>query len=559
MSLAPAAYARVYGPTTGDRIRLGDTSLRIAVEGDDQARGDEFLAGFAKTDRDGLMARADATAVDLAITQVVLVDPVLGVRKTAIGIKDGRIHAIGRAGNPDTMDDVEVLIGTDTAVVSGEGLIATAGTVDPHVHLLSPRLVDAALAAGCTTLVIQDYGPVWNLGTGPVGALRHVHAALDASPINTLMLARGSSSRPEGLVQMIAAGAGGLKIHEDVGAHPTAIETALAVCDEHDVQLCIHTDGLNESMTVAETLAVVDGRTLHAFHIEGTGGGHVPDLLALAGHPHILTSSTNPTLPFGRNTAAEHAPMIEHVHVLHADLPNDAALARDRVRPATMAAESVLHDRGVIPMISSDSQGMGRIGESLRRAFQTASVVRDAFGPDTDDGHDNQRVLRFLAKCTVNPAIAHGIADHVGSLEVGKLADVCLWDPAWFAVKPSLVLKSGFPTWGEVGDPNAAIAVAQPTRVAPQIGALGLAPARLSAAFVSTLSLAEGGADLLPTGKVRLPVRGTRGIGAAEMIRNHRLATITVDPSTHRVSMDGEEIGLPPVDSVPLSGRYLFG
>jgi len=559
VSLPPAAYARVYGPTRGDRVRLGDTSLSVLVERDDQARGEEFLAGFAKTDRDGLMARAGADAVDLAITQVLVLDPILGVRKTAIGVKDGRIAAIGRAGNPDIMDDVDVVIGTDTAIVSGEGSIATAGAVDPHVHLLSPRLVDAALAAGCTTLVIQDYGPVWNLGTGPVGALRHVHAALDAAPINTLMLARGSSSRPEGLIRMIEAGAAGLKIHEDVGAHPTVIDTALTVCDAYDVQLCIHTDGLNESMTAAETLEVVAGRTLHAFHIEGTGGGHAPDLLSLAGHAHILTSSTNPTLPYGRNTVAEHGPMIDHVHVLHADLPGDAMLAAARVRPETMAAEAILHDRGVIPMISSDSQGMGRIGESLRRALQTASVVRDAFGPEGSHDHDNERVLRFLAKCTINPAIAHGIADHVGSLEVGKLADIVLWDPAWFAVKPNLVLKGGFPAWGEVGDPNAAIAVAQPTRIAPQIGALGAAPARLSVAFVSAAALAEGGADQLPTAKVRIAVRGTRDVTAADMVRNTTLGEVTVDPRTHRVRLDGDEIALPPVDEVPLSGRYLLG
>ncbi|MCX6412947.1 MAG: urease subunit alpha, partial [Actinobacteria bacterium] len=307
MTLPADVYARVYGPTTGDRIRLGDTSLWVEVERDDQERGNEVMAGFAKTARDGLMAQATTEAVEIAVTQVVIIDPILGVRKTAIGIRDGRIVSIGRAGNPDIMDGVDVVLGTDTAIVSGEGLIATAGAIDPHVHLLSPQIVPQALAAGFTTLVIQDYGPVWNLGTNPIWALKHIHAALDQSPINTLMLTRGSSSRPETLERMLLAGAGGLKIHEDVGAHATALETALRVADQYDVQLCVHTDGLNECLTVEDTLALIAGRTLHAYHIEGTGGGHAPDVMRLAGEPNILTSSTNPTFPFGINTAAEHA------------------------------------------------------------------------------------------------------------------------------------------------------------------------------------------------------------------------------------------------------------
>lgn len=557
MTLSPDAAARVYGPTTGDRIRLGDTSLVITVDRDDQPRGDEVLGGFAKTARDGLLVRAGDDAVDIAITQVVVLDPVLGVRKTAIGIRDGRIVAIGRAGNPDLMDDVDVVLGTSTAIVSGEGLIATPGAIDPHVHLLSPRLIDQAFAAGFTTLVIQDYGPIWNLGTNPVWALQHVHAALDAAPLNTLMLARGSSSRPESLETMIEAGAAGLKIHEDVGAHPTALATAFDVCEQYDVQLCVHTDGLNESMTVAETLAVADGRTWHAFHVEGTGGGHAPDLVRIVGRPGVLTSSTNPTLPYGVNTVAEHGPMIRHVHVLRDDLPGDAALAADRVRPGTMAAEGVLHDLGLIHMLSSDSQGMGRVGETLRRAFQTASVLRDARGPEGPD--DNARVLRFLAKCTVNPAIAHGIADHVGSLGIGRIADIVLWDPAWFAVKPTLVLKAGFPAWGEVGDPNATIAIAQPTSIGPQIGALGRAPSRLGTAFVSAASMASGAAENLPTDKARIAVRGTRGLRASAMIRHAEHAHVDLDPHTGAVTVDGEPVAVDAVQDVPLSMRYLLG
>ncbi|MCX6391569.1 MAG: urease subunit alpha [Actinobacteria bacterium] len=557
MSLDPQAYARVYGPTVGDRVRLGDTSLVIEVEADDQERGNEVLGGFAKTARDGLMAQATLDAVEIAVTQVLAVDPILGVRKTAIGITDGRIVAIGRAGNPDIMDGVDVVLGTDTAIVSGEGLIATAGSIDTHVHLLSPRICDQALAAGFTTLVIQDYGPVWNLGTNPVWALRHVHAALEQTPLNTLMLARGSSSRPEPLERMLAAGAAGLKIHEDVGANATALDMALRVADAHDVQVCMHTDGLNEGLLVDDTLRVIDGRTIHAYHIEGTGGGHAPDVMRLAGEPNVLTSSTNPTFPYGINTAAEHAAMVELVHVLREDLPGDHQLALDRVRPATMAAEDVLHDLGLIHMTSSDSQGMGRIGETLRRTFQLASVMKDARG--ADGPNDNGRVLQYLAKTTINPAIAHGMGHEIGSLEVGKLADIVLWEPGWFAVKPFLVLKAGFPTWGAVGEPNASTAFSQPTQVAAQIGGIGNAPARVSVAFTSTEALRSGGAAELPTSKRRVAVAGTRAIGARDMVRNSRIAAVRVDPGTHAVTVDGEIVQTPPVRDVPLSALHLLG
>lgn len=557
MSLEPQAHARVYGPTVGDRVRLGDTSLVIEVEADDQERGNEVLAGFAKTARDGLMAQATLDAVEIAVTQVLVVDPVIGIRKTTIGIADGRIVAIGRAGNPDIMDGVEVVLGTDTAIVSGEGLIATAGSIDSHVHLLSPRIADQALAAGFTSLVIQDYGPVWNLGTNPVWALHHVHAALEHAPLNTLMLARGSSSRPEPLERMLAAGAAGLKIHEDVGAHATALDMALRVADAHDVQVCLHTDGLNEGLLVEDTLQVIDGRTIHAYHIEGTGGGHAPDVMRLAGVANILTSSTNPTFPFGVSTAAEHAAMVELVHVLREDLPGDHQLALDRVRPATMAAEDVLHDLGLIHMTSSDSQGMGRVGETLRRTFQLASVMKDARG--ASGPHDNERVLQYLAKTTINPAIAHGMAHEVGSLEVGKLADIVLWEPGWFAVKPFLVLKAGFPTWGAVGEPNASTAFSQPVQVAAQIGAIGTAPARLSLAFTSQTAIDTGGADALPTAKHRSAVRGNRTLTAADMVRNTRLAEVRVDPATHVVTVDGEIVQTPPVSAVPLSALHLLG
>jgi len=457
------------------------------------------------------------------------------------------------------MDGVEVVLGTNTAIVSGEGLIATAGAIDPHMHLLSPRIADQALAVGVTTLVVQDYGPVWNLGTNPAWALRTIHAALDQTPLNTLMLTRASSTDPAPVEAMLRAGAAGLKIHEDVGAHATVIDTALRVADAHDVQLCIHTDGLNEGLSVEDTLDVIAGRVIHAYHIEGTGGGHAPDLLRLAGEPNVLTSSTNPTFPYGVNTAAEHQAMVELVHVLRADLPGDHQLAADRVRPATMAAESVLHDMGLVQMVSSDSQGMGRIGESLRRAMQLASLMRDARGPLGDAGDDNARVLRYLAKATINPAIAHGMADHVGSLAPGRLADIVLWEPGWFAVKPFLVLKGGFPTWGAVGDPNAATAFCQPTQVAAQIGGIGAAPARSSIAFVSQAATASGGADELPTAKARVAVAGTRALSASDMVLNDTVAAVRVDPATHRVTVDGEPVETPPAASVPLSGLHLLG
>jgi urease subunit alpha len=550
------AYIRVYGPTAGDRVALGDSGLVLEVPVDDQLPGDELLAGFGKTARDGLHAQAVTDTCDAIVPGVVLVDPVLGVRKTTIGIRDGRIAAIGRAGNPDTMDGpIDVVVGTGTAIYSGEGLIATPGAIDTHVHLLSPRACDQALASGVTTIVGQDFGPVWNLGASPAWALRHMHAAMDSWPINLALLARGSSSRPEPLEEHLEAGAAGLKIHEDVGAHATALRTAVEVAERYDVQVAVHTDGLNECLSVEDTLRVLAGRTIHAFHIEGCGGGHAPDLLRLLGEPNIIASSTNPTIPFGRDAVAEHVAMIVDVHALRGDLPGDLANAADRVRAATMAAEGVLHDLGLIAITSSDSQGMGRIGETVRRTFQLAGRMREVRGPE-DERHDNERILRFLAKCTVNPAIAHGLADEVGSLELGRLADIVLWRPGWFAVKPELVLKSGFPAWGAVGDPNAASLACQPQFVGPQFGAY--AAAELSLAFVSAASLASGGADRLGTRKQRAAVRRCRGIGPADMVRNTRLGAVRVDPVSHDVTLDGELVAAPAADSVTLSRRYFL-
>ncbi len=378
-SLEPHDYVSVHGARKGDRIRLGDTNLVIEVEDDAQEPGSEFLAGFGKTARDGLHLKAASVAAtcDLVISNVVVIDAALGIRKVSIGIRDGRIHAIGRAGNPDTLDGVDVVVGTGTAIVSGEGLIATAGAIDTHVHLLSPRIMEASLASGVTTIIGQEFGPVWGVGVNSPWALRHAFNAFDAWPVNIGFLARGSSSDPAPLIEALAeGGASGFKVHEDMGAHARALDTALRVAEDFDVQVAVHTDGLNEALSVEDTLSVLEGRTIHAFHIEGCGGGHVPNVLRLAGEPNIIGSSTNPTLPFGRDAIGEHFGMIVSAHGLKTDLPGDAALARDRIRAGTMGAEDVLHDLGVIPITSSDAQGMGRAGETVRRTFAVADKMK---------------------------------------------------------------------------------------------------------------------------------------------------------------------------------------
>jgi urease subunit alpha len=499
--------------------------------------------------------RAERGGVELAITGGLLFDPVLGIRETSIGIANGRVTAIGRAGNPDTMDGVEVVLDTATAVIDATGFIVTPGGIDTHVHWLSPQVCDAALAGGLTTLVIQDFGPVWNLGTNPPEGVQATWAALEAHAVNAALLVRASSSRPEPVEHALRAGGAGLKIHEDVSAGPEQIRTALDIADRHDVQLAIHTDGLNEALSVEDTYAAFGGRTVHAFHIEGCGGGHAPDLLNLAGRERILTSSTSPTVPFGVHAEAEHLAMVPAVHVVApGGVSGDWTALRARVRPRTMAAEGVLHDLGVIAMLSSDSQGMGRIGEVVRRAFQNAAWMRQVRGPEPGPG-DNERALRHLAKVTINPAIAHGLAAHVGSLQPGRLADAVLWRPELFAVRPEIVLKSGIAAWGASGDPNATTMLAEPVLVRRQIGAEGAAAARLSAAFLAREAMdAE-----LPTTRPRLPVEGCREVTAADMVRNDRTGEVRVDPRTHEVTLDGEPVDAPPLEEVQLSARYLLG
>ncbi|MEU0339756.1 urease subunit alpha [Streptomyces bobili] len=554
----PYEYAATHGPRAGDRVRFGDSGLVIRVESDSQRPGDEFLAGFGKTARDGLHLKAAAVreTCDVVISNVVVIDAVQGIRKVSIGIREGRIRSIGRAGNPDTLDGVDVVVGTGTSIVSGEGLIATAGAVDTHVHLLSPRIMEASLASGVTTVIGQEFGPVWGVGVNSPWALRHAFNAFDAWPVNIGFLGRGSSSSPAPLVEALAeGGASGFKVHEDMGAHTRALDTALRVAEEHDVQVALHSDGLNECLSVEDTLRVLEGRTIHAFHIEGCGGGHVPNVLKMAGVANVIGSSTNPTLPFGRDAVAEHYGMIVSVHDLKTDLPGDAAMARDRIRAGTMGAEDVLHDLGAIGITSSDAQGMGRAGETVRRTFAMAGKMKAEFGAPEE--HDNERVLRYLAKLTINPAIAHGLAHEVGSIETGKLADIVLWRPEYFGAKPQLVLKSGFPAYGVVGDPNAATDTCEPLVLGPQFGAYGATPADLSVAFVARAALDQGN-DTMPTRRRRVAVRGTRGIGPADLRLNSRTGAVDVDRRTGLVTLDGEPVRSEPADSVALNRLYFL-
>ncbi len=555
-------YAAIYGPTAGDRVHLGDTGLVVEVTSDDSSLGNEFLMGFGKTARDGMHLRASppSETYDLVVSNVLVIDPVLGIRKTSIGIRNGRIAAIGRAGNPDTLDGVDIVVGTGTAVVSGEGLIATAGGIDTHVHLLSPRIMESELSSGMTTVLGQEYGPAWGVGVNDAYGLRRGIEAFDAWPINVGWLGRGSSSTPGALEEaLLRGGVCGFKVHEDTGAHARALDTALRVADEHDVQVAVHTDGLNESLNVSDTLAVIEGRSVHAFHVEGCGGGHVPDVLSLAGVPNVIGSSTNPTLPFGRDAAAEHFAMIMAVHGLKPDLDSDRAMAMDRIRAATMAAEGVLHDLGVIPITSSDAQGMGRAGETFPRTFALAGAMKAQRGPlpEDDDRADNHRVLRYLSKLTINPAIAHGLSHEVGSLTLGRLADIVLWEPAFFAVKPFLVLKAGVPAWGVTGDPNATIDSAEPLVYGPQFGGHGGAPASLSVLFVSGSCL-DAGEDALPTRRRRVAVQHCRTAGLASMVHHGRVGQVVVDARAAQVTLDGDPIGAEPLDRVSLSRLYLI-
>jgi urease subunit alpha len=551
--LGRAEYAARYGPTAGDRIRLGDTNLLALVERDESSYGDELLRGWGKTMRTGMMMSdrvPSASELDLVITNVVVIDPVLGVLKANIGVKDGRIVGVGRAGNPDVVDNPDLLVGSATAPIYGLGFIATPGGIDTHVHLVQPRLIPVALAAGMTTLVTGGLNdnPAWNL--------RRMFEAFEHSPVNLGILGRAASTVPDPLLRQIEAGACGLKVHEDYAGYPSVIDQALTVADAHDVQIAMHTDGINESCELHETVAAIAGRAIHAYHVEGIGGGHAPDILAIAGVANVIGSSTTPTIPYGRNVVAEHHAMMWSVHGMNPRVPSDRLMIADRIRDATMRAESVLHELGAISIINSDSQGMGRIGESIRRTWQLAHQMKLVRGEDGP--HDNPRILQYLAKYTLNPARAHGIDRWVGSLEPGKLADIVLWRPEFFGVKPELVIKGGVVAWGALGEGNASIPGSEPTLYTAHWGGSGLAAASLSVNFVSAAAAAGDFRRTVRSRRQPLAVTGTRQVGKRHMLYNAATPRIEIDPRTVEIRIDGAPLPPLPDGDLPLNRRYFL-
>ncbi|HEU4355018.1 MAG TPA: urease subunit alpha [Actinomycetota bacterium] len=575
MRLSRAEYLRRYGPTVGDRVRLADTDLWVRVEADRAEAGDEPMWGYAKNlrSRQAQFDRAAADGeLDMVVTGVLVVDPLLGVVKTDLGIKDGRIVGAGRAGNPETTPGVELVIGPNTWPVNGYGLIATAGAIDSHVHLITPRLVPVALAGGVTTLITAGFEE-------PPYVMERTYLAFEDLPVNLGLQASARTDLGGPVERVLDAGACGLKIHEDWGAYPEVVDAVLDVAEAHDVPVCLHTDGLNESCELDDTVAAIGGRTVHAYHVEGVGGGHVPDLIAIVREPNVICSSTTPTLPYGTATGAEHLEMILAVHGGSVAVPEDVEAALDRIHPATMAAEGPLHELGAIQIVNSDSQGMGRIGETLRRTFQLAHAMKRWRGleqgsgwPDAptarrqvpasvvpvDGTDDNERVLRYLAKVTVEPAIVHGVADEVGSLAPGRLADVVLWRPERFGVRPELVLKAGAFAWGALGQGNASVEGAQPVRQGPHWGATGRAGGSIATTFVSRIALDGGIRERLGSRRRFVAVHDTRGIGRDALVANRAAPVIEVDPSDGRVTLEGRVLAADPVDEVPLSRRYLL-
>lgn len=567
MRISRDRYAELFGPTTGDRIRLGDTSLIVEVERDTTVYGDECVFGGGKTLRDGLGLAPGVTAadgaLDLVITNVVLMDPVLGIVKTDIGIKDGKIVGIGKSGNPGIMAGVEpnLVISANTDVRSAEGLIATPGGIDCHVHFDSAGLCAEALSSGITTMLGGGLGPVTvGICSGGAYNLGLMLQASEGFPINFGFLGKGSSSLPASLVEQIEGGAIGLKIHEDWGAMPALIDTCLSVADEYDFQVQIHTDTLNESGYVEDTLAAIKGRTIHMYHTEGAGGGHAPDIIKVAGYSHCLPSSTNPTNPYTVNTFDEHLDMVMVCHHLNPKVPEDVAFAESRIRAETIAAEDILHDMGAISMMGSDSQGMGRIGEVICRTWQLASKMKDQRGalPEDSSRNDNYRVLRYLAKYTINVARTCGIDDYVGSLEPGKIADIVLWQPGYFGIKPELIIKGGFIAWSPMGESNASLMTCEPILYRPQWGSFGSARQSTSVCFVAQAAVDKGLQDKLGLRKQLLPVRGTRTLTKASMLRNDACPQIEVDPDTFQVKVNGEVAVCEPVSRVPLGRLYIF-
>jgi urease subunit alpha len=559
------AYARLYGPTTGDRVRLGDTDLVIEVERDDTRYGDEITFGGGKVIRDGMGQHPTATradgVLDTVITNATILDA-SGIVKADVGLRDGRIAGIGKAGNPYVMDGVSpgMVVGASTEVIAGERRILTAGAIDAHIHFISPQQVGVAIASGVTTMIGGGTGPAsGTTATTCTPGAWHMARMLEAADdltVNVGFLGKGNASGEAALREQVEAGAIGLKLHEDWGSTPVAIDTALRVADELDVQIAIHTDTLNEMGFVEDTIAAIAGRTIHTYHTEGAGGGHAPDILRIAGEPYVLPSSTNPTRPFTLNTVAEHLDMLMVCHHLDPRIPEDVAFASSRIRGETIAAEDILHDLGALSMMSSDSQAMGRVGEVITRTWQTAHKMKLQRGALAGEraGNDNERVKRYVAKYTINPAIAHGIAHEVGSVEVGKLADLVLWDPAHFGFRPDLVLKGGAIAYAAMGDPGASIPTPQPVRMRAMWGAFGRAPQHVAVTFLSEAAHAAGiGRE---SERRTVAVRATRRIGKRDMIRNDAMPRIDVDPRTYEVRADGELLTCGPLGELPLAQRY---
>ncbi|HEX6735953.1 MAG TPA: urease subunit alpha [Azonexus sp.] len=559
------AYAEMFGPTTGDRVRLADTDLLIEVEHDYTLYGEEVKFGGGKVIRDGMgqSQRVSAETADTVITNALIVDAVTGIVKADIGLKDGRIAAIGKAGNPDIQPGVTIAIGPGTEVIAGEGMIVTAGGIDSHIHFICPQQIEEALHSGVTTMIGGGTGPATGtFATTCTPGPWHIHRMLEAAeafPMNLGFLGKGNASLPEALREQVAAGVIGLKLHEDWGTTPAAIDCCLAVADEMDVQVAIHTDTLNESGFVEATIAAFKGRTIHTFHTEGAGGGHAPDIIKAAGLPNVLPSSTNPTMPYTVNTIDEHLDMLMVCHHLDPAIAEDVAFAESRIRRETIAAEDILHDLGVFSMMSSDSQAMGRVGEVIIRTWQAAHKMKLQRGtlPEDTARHDNFRVKRYIAKYTINPALTHGIAHTVGSVEVGKLADLVLWKPAFFGVKPSLILKGGMIAAAAMGDPNASIPTPQPVHYRPMFGSFGKA-LKTSVTFVSQAALENPAVAALGLQKPLVAVSGTRTLQKSDMVHNGATPEITVDPETYVVQADGVHLVCEPATELPLAQRYFL-
>ncbi|GKX34914.1 MAG: urease subunit alpha [Rhizobiaceae bacterium MnEN-MB40S] len=567
VSIPRPVYAHMFGPTTGDKVRLADTDLFIEVEKDLTTYGEEVKFGGGKVIRDG-MGQSQVTraggAVDTVFTNALIVDHT-GIYKADIGLKDGKIAAIGKAGNPDIQPDVDIIIGPGTEAIAAEGKIVTAGGFDAHIHFICPQQIDEALMSGVTTLLGGGTGPAHGtLATtctpGPWHIGRMIQAA-DDFPMNLAFSGKGNTSRPDALIEMIAGGACSLKLHEDWGTTPAAIDNCLSVADDYDVQVMIHTDTLNESGFVENTIDAIKGRTIHAFHTEGPGGGHAPDIIKVCGLDNVIPSSTNPTRPYTANTVAEHLDMLMVCHHLDSDIPEDVAFAESRIRKETIAAEDILHDMGAFSIIASDSQAMGRVGEVLIRTWQTADKMKKQRGrlPDETGDNDNIRVRRYIAKYTINPAIAHGMSAHIGSLEVGKRADIVMWNPAFFGVKPDMVLIGGTIAASIMGDPNASIPTPQPVHYRPMFGAFGRSLTASSVVFVSEAAMANDLRSKLGTQKGMAPVKNTRGgIGKSSMLLNSATPSIEVDPETYEVRADDELLTCEPAEVLPMAQRYFL-